>query len=387
MNIKDSSDTDIVSYTYDALNRRICKTDHITVSNTRTYYYSDNRQVLTAYDSTNTQTEMYIWGNYIDEAVYASTSTGQYYYTHDHLYSPAALIDSSGSVIERYEYDAYGKTTILSPAYSVLSSSQYGNPYTFTGRRLDVFDYNSTTGDYDYEIMYYRARYYDTDTGRFIQPDPLRYVDGMNLYLYVLNNPIGFLDFSGKFSLPGFTWETTGEGCNKTGKFSRSFTFKTPKFLDLWGSTTGSGTFSGTFGWTGDSKETCVAKYTPWSFSLEEDHSFSPISAAYVEYRWHGDAPDMNASGSLRYGVYSESWWDAGLRISQEGSYSIAKKEWIAGCCKCKKTTYNLGMSVLQKKNYKGRLAVAAAVVVAIYAAPVAIEAGVGATLGGLLMH
>ena len=106
--------------------------------------------------------------------------------------------------------NAYGKTTILSPAYSVLSSSQYGNPYTFTGRRLDVFDYNPMTHEHGYEIMYYRARYYDTDTGRFIQRDPLgitpnptkpnlfktnwQYKDGLNVYGYTLSNPVNGVD-------------------------------------------------------------------------------------------------------------------------------------------------------------------------------------------------
>ena len=39
--------------------------------------------------------------------------TGDYYYLHDHLYSPAALTDSNGTVVERYEYDAYGEPNIM----------------------------------------------------------------------------------------------------------------------------------------------------------------------------------------------------------------------------------------------------------------------------------
>ena len=152
-----------------------------------------------------------------------SIANGDYYYGHDHLYSPAVLFYEDGTgaeIVERYEYDAYGKTTILSPAYSVLSFSQYGNPYTFTGRRLDVFDYNSTTSDYDYEIMYYRARYYDTDTGRFTQRDPLgitpnagkinpfkqdnQYTNGMNVYNYVESMPIVLIDPHGLSYYPIF---------------------------------------------------------------------------------------------------------------------------------------------------------------------------------------
>ena len=48
--------------------------------------------------------------------------------------------------------------------------------------------------------MYYRNRYYDTQTGRFLQPDPTGYLDGMNLHEYVTSNPILYLDPSGLMS-------------------------------------------------------------------------------------------------------------------------------------------------------------------------------------------
>jgi len=54
----------------------------------------------------------------------------------------------------------------------------------FTGRRLD-----DETG-----LYYYRARMYHPELGRFIQPDPIGYYDSMNLYVYVKNNPINWID-------------------------------------------------------------------------------------------------------------------------------------------------------------------------------------------------
>ncbi len=107
-----------------------------------------------------------------------------YYYVHDYLYSPAALTDDQGTVLERYEYDAYGDCNVLEPNYAPDpdGKSDYDNPYLFTGRRLDILDSNSL------KIMYYRARYYDPYTGRFMQPDPINYGDGMNYYEYVRNN-------------------------------------------------------------------------------------------------------------------------------------------------------------------------------------------------------
>jgi RHS repeat-associated protein len=55
----------------------------------------------------------------------------------------------------------------------------------------DLLDYE--TGNY-----YYRARYYSTKLGRFMQTDPLRQLPGLNLYTYVGNNPVGRMDPMGE---------------------------------------------------------------------------------------------------------------------------------------------------------------------------------------------
>ncbi|MBZ5528144.1 MAG: RHS repeat-associated core domain-containing protein [Acidobacteriia bacterium] len=41
---------------------------------------------------------------------------------------------------------------------------------------------------------YYRARYYDPCTGRFLKEDPIGFYPGVNFYVYVDNNPISLLD-------------------------------------------------------------------------------------------------------------------------------------------------------------------------------------------------
>jgi len=148
------------------------------------------------YDGSDVLQHWFIYGNYIDEVLRMTDSdANDYYYVHDHLYSPAALIAADGNVVERYEYDAYGKATIRDSQYAIRNTSLYNNPYLFSGRRVDILDTCSL------KIQYSRNRYYDYYTGRFTTHDPLgitpaggmpnpfsiivQYRDALNLYEYV----------------------------------------------------------------------------------------------------------------------------------------------------------------------------------------------------------
>ncbi len=75
-----------------------------------------------------------------------------------------------------------------SPVSLSWPGSGYGNK-GYTGREMD-----GETG-----LIYYRARYYDPKVGRFISEDPVRWRDGdANLYAYVKNNPVRFVDPTGR---------------------------------------------------------------------------------------------------------------------------------------------------------------------------------------------
>ena len=94
-------------------------------------------------------------------------------------------------MVEEYRYNAFGKTYIRdgkSDNWREFKESRIGNVRLFTGR------------EYDEEIglYYYRARYYSADLGRFISRDPIGTADNINLYTYVGNSPVGFVDPMGR---------------------------------------------------------------------------------------------------------------------------------------------------------------------------------------------
>ncbi|MCH9021426.1 MAG: hypothetical protein IID32_01520, partial [Planctomycetes bacterium] len=227
--LKDSSAALVAEFTYDALGRRIEKIQYDTGANITTRYTYDGWRVLTETDQADPVQRDYVYGNYIDEVV-MMIDAADHYFAHDHLFSPAALLGSDGTVVERYEYNAYGNATVFTDDGAdniwftsddtTANTSAQNNPYTFTSQRLDNLDSDAL------QIMYYKNRYYFTETGRFLQRDPIgvmdelgilkfkqtgspiiprtfevvrQYIDGENLYQYVQSKPTRYTDPSGQF--------------------------------------------------------------------------------------------------------------------------------------------------------------------------------------------
>ena len=120
----------------------------------------------------------------IDGSGAINPNTEVFYYTKDNLGSVRDLTNGAGELVQRYRYTAYGETTIeKDDGHEFIES-----PYAFTSRELD-----QETGFY-----FYRSRYYDPSTGRFISEDPVGFGGGdPNLYRYVFNNPLRYTDPNG----------------------------------------------------------------------------------------------------------------------------------------------------------------------------------------------
>lgn len=172
-------DTDMASYTYDALGRRISKT---TSSGTIEYFYVGDQMVEEF--SGKSLAASYVYGNNIDEALQMKRGNNVYYYHANQLGSTMALTDKNGKVAERIVYDVYGKPTFFNASGDEISESSIDNNILFTGREYDI----------ESNMYFYRARTMHLLVGRFMQKDPLMYVDGLNDLTYCSNSVVGMKD-------------------------------------------------------------------------------------------------------------------------------------------------------------------------------------------------
>lgn len=173
-----SVDQTVGTYKYDALGRRIAK------NNTLFYYVGLQmiEQMNEQYHYTS-----YIGGNNIDELLLVSIEDNKYFFHVNHLQSILNITDIEGTVKEIVEYDPYGTPSIFDGSFRKIEKSYIDNTMLFAGH-----EYN-----YETNLYYNRARYLDVELGSFIQKDPHHYFVYPNDYMYVLNNPIVLVDFTG----------------------------------------------------------------------------------------------------------------------------------------------------------------------------------------------
>ena len=164
-----------VTFKYDPFGRRI---QRVSPTGTTNYLY-DGANSIEEVDATGTVLARYPLGPGVDQPLGVFTGGATKFYQADGLGSITALADISGSATDAYVTDAFGKTT--------SSAGSTRNPFRYTGRELDA----------DTGLYYYRARYYDPSTGRFLSEDPTKFDGGINFYSYVRNDPTDLSDPSG----------------------------------------------------------------------------------------------------------------------------------------------------------------------------------------------
>ena len=164
---------------------------------THKYYLEENNIVREQVTGNSNYNLYYMYG--LDGIVgftYVNGGTSKNYYYRKNLFGDIiAMFDGNGTVYAKYAYDAWGNCSILQDTNGMGTF----NPYRYRGYYFDT----------ELNLYYLNARYYDPEIGRFISQDDISYLDpetlnGLNLFVYCLNNPVMDTDPDGTWSWARF---------------------------------------------------------------------------------------------------------------------------------------------------------------------------------------
>jgi RHS repeat-associated protein len=230
------------SYAYDA-------NGNLTSDGSTTYVYDVENRLVSASGAKNAALiydpmgRLYAYGT--------TTSTTRFAYDGDAL---MLEWDAYGNLLRRYVhgtdagddpiiwYEGSGFTDVqqrlLRPDYqdsivavsngsgtgivAINSFDEYGLPGTANQGR---FQYTGQAWMPELGLYYYKARMYSPKLGRFMQTDPIGYIDDLNLYAFVGNDPIGRIDPTGQAEL---ILQNTGNSEDAAAQYARSW--DTPDF-------------------------------------------------------------------------------------------------------------------------------------------------------------
>ncbi|WP_249284559.1 RHS repeat domain-containing protein [Luoshenia tenuis] len=169
-----------LSFDYDADGVRISKT----VNGVETKYYTASDQILRMEKGDDVLDFLYDEAGMVFSVIHNGTP---YYYVRNGQNDIVALVDQNANIIGQYSYDAWGKPLQTTGDAKIVLL----NPFRYRG-----YVYDQETG-----LYYLLSRYYDPETGRYINADGLvstgQGIGGTNMFSYCGNNPVIRQDPSG----------------------------------------------------------------------------------------------------------------------------------------------------------------------------------------------
>jgi RHS repeat-associated protein len=167
-----------ITYIVDSWNRRVGKRVSGVLQNGFLY---DSEQLVAQLDGSNQIVNQFLHGMRQTSPDVMIRGGVTYRIFSDHLGSPRLVVNSStGAITQRMDYDEFG---------NVLNDTNPGfQPFGFAGGIYDT----------DTKLVRFGARDYDPILGRWTAKDPILFAGGdTNLYGYVFNDPINWIDPSG----------------------------------------------------------------------------------------------------------------------------------------------------------------------------------------------
>ncbi len=189
---------------YDTQSRRVRKTTQTT---THTFIYDGWNLVKETIVATNGQAEVvdYMWGRDLSGTLQGAGGVGGllavrrngswFFPFYDSNGNIVAYVDSLGTLVASYAYDAFGNTTAQSGTMADSFAHRFSTKY-----------FDADTG-----LYYYGYRFYSPTLSRWLNRDPIEEEGGVNLYASCENNPVLHFDKDGRAyfalrRLKGFIW-------------------------------------------------------------------------------------------------------------------------------------------------------------------------------------
>jgi len=168
-----------LTYQYDALKRRIGR--KINGTTTHRYLWAGGLSPVAEVDANGITTTAYVYGTGLNVPDYMVRGGVTYVFVRDHLGSVRFVVNAaSGAVVQELRYDTFGQV--------LLDTNPGFQPFGFAGGLYDP----------DTSLTRFGARDYDAQTGRWTARDPVAFGGGQaNLYIYVGNDPVNLVDWSG----------------------------------------------------------------------------------------------------------------------------------------------------------------------------------------------
>ncbi|HDH11672.1 MAG TPA: hypothetical protein ENG83_05670 [Nitrospirae bacterium] len=177
-------DGTVIDYIIDGRNRRVAKLVNSVF--TEGFLYQGQLNPVAKIDDTGNMIERYVYADKGNVPAYIIQGVNTYRIISDHLGSPRLVVDiNTGDIVQRMDYDEFGNI--------ILDTNPGFQPFGFAGGL-----YDRDTG-----LVRFGVRDYDPETGRWTAKDPIGFTGGdTNLYGYVGNNPVMFVDPWGLFNNP-----------------------------------------------------------------------------------------------------------------------------------------------------------------------------------------
>jgi RHS repeat-associated protein len=177
----------VLQNSFDPFGRRIAKTEVISGATNREYYVYEGMSVIAVLDDAGRIKESFMRGpgiaGDVGSLIAATDHTGLFnatVYLHSDHRGNVVAARSFTTTVGTWSYDAWGVLT--------ATNGTYTSRFLFSSKELD-----RSTG-----LYHYGFRDYSPELKRWISADPLGEAGGLNLYTFCANDPLSYVDPSGR---------------------------------------------------------------------------------------------------------------------------------------------------------------------------------------------